>query len=93
MNDNEYPKSHPKWYDVPAVGTKPITGKFSWVLIIIFVIIMEIVIWAVYRYITGVVLQLNFGDPLFYTLHIIAAPTIHLGPIFIFWWFIWITAI
>ncbi|MCK5562231.1 MAG: CPBP family intramembrane metalloprotease [Thermoplasmata archaeon] len=78
-----------KWYGVPAVGTKPIPGKLLWVIIVVSVIIIEIVIWAFYRYITGVVLKLDFGDPLFYSLHIIAAPTIHLGPIFVFWWYIW----
>jgi membrane protease YdiL (CAAX protease family) len=46
-------------------------------------------LWAVYRYITGVVLKLDFGEPLFYFLHIIAAPTFHLTPIFVFWWMFW----
>lgn len=77
-----------KWYGVPAVGTKPILDKPLWVLIMILIIIIEIGIWAVYRWITAP-LFVHFGTYEFYLFHIIFAPLIHLGPIFIFWWYIW----
>jgi membrane protease YdiL (CAAX protease family) len=77
-----------KWFGVPAPGTKPTLSKFSWIIIVLFVIIIEICIWAVYRWATAPIF-VHFGTYEFYLFHIIFAPTIHLGPIFLFWWFIW----
>jgi membrane protease YdiL (CAAX protease family) len=77
-----------KWYGVPPKGERPFYNKWKYVFMLIGIIIIEIGIWAVYRYFTGVVLELQFGDHLFYFLHIIAAPTIHLLPIILFWWYV-----
>jgi membrane protease YdiL (CAAX protease family) len=74
-----------KWYGVPPKGWQPLPGKSKYILIILGIIILEIGIWAIYRLITGPILGLQFGDPLFYYLHIIAAPTIHLLPIILIW--------
>jgi membrane protease YdiL (CAAX protease family) len=77
-----------KWFGVPPKGEIPVYNKWKYVIMLILVIIVEIGIWAGYRYITGVVLELQFGDHLFYALHIVAAPTIHLLPIILFWRFV-----
>jgi membrane protease YdiL (CAAX protease family) len=77
-----------KWYGVPPKGERPIYNKWKYVFMLIGIIIVEIGIWAVYRYFTGVVLELQFGDYLFYGLHIVAAPTIHLLPIILFWLYV-----
>ncbi len=85
---HQTPADDRKWFGVPAVGTKPIPGKFLWVLIVVTVIIIEICIWAVYRWYTAPIF-VHFGTYEFYLFHIIFAPLIHLGPIFFFWWWIW----
>jgi membrane protease YdiL (CAAX protease family) len=77
-----------KWFGVPPKGEVPIYNKWKYVFMLIGIIIVEICIWAVYRYFTGVVLELEFGDYLFYGLHIIAAPSIHLLPIILFWLYV-----
>ncbi len=77
-----------KWYGVPPKGRVPVYNRWKYVFMLIGIIIVEICIWAVYRYVTGVVLELEFGDYLFYGLHIVAAPTIHLLPIILFWLYV-----
>lgn len=76
-----------KWYGVPAKGKQPLPEKWKYVFMIFGVIVIEICIWAVYRWSTAEFFQ-SFGTHQFYLLHIIAAPTIHLLPILLFWWFI-----
>lgn len=73
-----------KWYGVPPKGEQPLPDKWIYVLMIIGIIILEIGIWAVYRYLTAELFE-GFGTHLFYLVHIIAAPTIHLLPILLFW--------
>lgn len=73
-----------KWYGVPPKGEQPLPLKYDYVLLIWIVIVIEILIWAVYRYTTAPYFE-SFGTMMFYTVHIIAAPTIHLIPIIIFW--------
>ena len=48
-------------------------------------IIIEIFIWAGYRILTAPIYG-QFGTTIFFIGHIIAAPTIHLGPILIYWY-------
>jgi membrane protease YdiL (CAAX protease family) len=83
----EYSKEDPKWYGVPAKGEQPIYNRWKYVFLIIFIIVVEIGIWAVYRNLTADLFE-GFGTHLFYLVHIIAAPTIHLLPILLFWWYI-----
>jgi membrane protease YdiL (CAAX protease family) len=75
-----------KWYGVPPAGERPTPEKWIYVLMIFFVMVIEIGIWAVYRYFSAPYFE-NFGTLTFYLAHIIAAPTIHLIPILIFWRF------
>jgi membrane protease YdiL (CAAX protease family) len=87
-----------KWFGVPPPGEQPLpdrvsigrrtifSGKYSYVFMVVGIIILEIGIWAVYRYTTAPILA-GFGTELFYLVHIIAAPTIHIIPILLFWKF------
>jgi membrane protease YdiL (CAAX protease family) len=87
-----------KWFGVPPPGEQPLpdrvsiggrtifAGKYSYVFMVVGIIILEIGIWAVYRYTTAPILA-GFGTELFYLVHIIAAPTIHIIPILLFWRF------
>jgi len=83
----EKPRYDNKWYGVPAKGEEPLPEKWKYVYMIFGVIVIEICIWAVYRWSTAEFFE-SFGTHQFYLLHIIAAPTIHLLPILLFWWFI-----
>jgi membrane protease YdiL (CAAX protease family) len=76
-----------KWFGVPPKGERPLPGKWNYVLIVVGIIFLEIAIWAVYRYTTAP-LFVGFGTELFYLAHIIAAPTIHIIPILLFWKFL-----
>jgi membrane protease YdiL (CAAX protease family) len=73
-----------KWYGVPPVGARPLPPKWTYVLMVFGVIGLEIGIWAVYRYFTAPIFA-GYGTELFFLIHIIAAPTIHLIPIILFW--------
>lgn len=75
-----------KWYGVPPVGERPLPPKWTYVLMVLGVIALEIGIWAVYRYFSAPLFA-GFGSELFYLVHIIAAPTIHIVPIILFWKF------
>ena len=81
-----------KWFGVPPPGEQPLPenwilpGKLGYVLMVVGIIVIEICIWAVYRYTTAPLFE-GFGTELFYLVHIIAAPTIHIVPILLFWWF------
>jgi membrane protease YdiL (CAAX protease family) len=75
-----------KWYGVPPKGEQPLPEKQKYALMILGVIVIEICIWAVYRYTTAPIFE-SFGTLQFYLFHIIFAPTIHLIPILIFWRF------
>jgi membrane protease YdiL (CAAX protease family) len=76
-----------KWYGVPPPGERLLPGKWEYVLMVVGIIALEILIWAVYRYFSAPLFA-GFGTELFYLVHIIAAPTIHIIPILLFWWFI-----
>lgn len=76
-----------KWYGVPPKGEQPLPRKQKYVLMILLIIGLEICIWAVYRKFSAPYIS-PFGSYKFYFAHIIAAPTIHLIPILIFWRYI-----
>jgi membrane protease YdiL (CAAX protease family) len=76
-----------KWYGVLPKGEKPIHDRFFYVFLIIVIILIEIGLWAIYRWSTAAWFE-SFGTHQFYLVHIIAAPTIHLVPILLFWWFV-----
>jgi len=82
----EYSREDPKWYGVPAKGDVPAKSKWGYTFQIIAIIALEILIWAVYRYTTAPWFE-SFGTEQFYLAHIIAAPTIHLLPIVLYWKF------
>ena len=83
IESDTIPENDDKWYGVPPKGEQPLPVRWKYVLMIIGIIILEICIWAVYRYTTAELFQ-SFGTHQFYLFHIIAAPTIHLLPIIIF---------
>jgi membrane protease YdiL (CAAX protease family) len=73
-----------KWFGVPPVGERPLPPKWIYVLMVFGIMALEIAIWGVYRYFSAP-LFVGFGTELFYLVHIIAAPTIHIVPILLFW--------
>jgi membrane protease YdiL (CAAX protease family) len=78
------PPDDPKWFGVPPNGERPLPPGSTYVLEIFGIMVLEIFIWAIYRYTTAPYLA-GFGTELFYIIHIIAAPTIHLIPIILYW--------
>jgi len=73
-----------KWYGVPPKGARPLPGKWRFVAEIFTVILIEFVLWGIYRYISAPYIS-PFGSFKFYIAHIIAAPTVHLIPIILYW--------
>ncbi len=73
-----------KFYGVPPKGEQPLPGRYKYVLLLLLVIAVQICIWAVYRKFSAPYIS-PFGSYKFYFAHIIAAPTIQLIPILIFW--------
>lgn len=82
--EEDDPEYSNKWYGVPPAGERPVKNKTAFIFIILGVILLEFVLWGIYRYFTADFYG-NFGTFWFYVGHIIAAPTIHLGPILIYW--------
>ena len=76
-----------KWYGVTPKGEQPLPEKLIYVLMILGIIVLEICVWGVYRYLTAPIF-VSFGTLLFNLFHIIFAPTIHLIPIIFFWRYI-----
>jgi membrane protease YdiL (CAAX protease family) len=79
-------KKDPRWGGLPPVGENPIPKPSQFVLELILLMILEIGIWGVYRYITAPILGTAFSYRFFF-FHIIMAPLIHLTPIFLYWRF------
>lgn len=73
-----------KWYGVPAKGQRAVPGKGRYILEILGVIVLEFVLWGIYRVVSAPYIR-PFGSLKFYLVHIIAAPTIHLIPIVLYW--------
>ncbi len=89
-----------KWYGVPPKGERPLPekwrfpwgiypppGKWIYLLEILMVIGIEFGLWSIYRWLSAPYIS-PFGSLKFYIAHIIAAPTIHLVPILLYWKFI-----
>ncbi len=76
--------SDQKWHGVPPAGKNALPGKWTYVLQITAVLVVEFILWAIYRNLTADIYG-QFGTFWFYIGHIFAAPLIHLGPIMIYW--------
>ncbi len=76
-----------KWHGVPPAGEKKTPSRWRYLAEITVVLLIEFGLWAIYRALTADFYG-NFGTYWFYVGHIIAAPTIHLGPILLYWVFI-----
>ncbi|MDG6224431.1 MAG: type II CAAX endopeptidase family protein [Candidatus Thermoplasmatota archaeon] len=76
-----------KWHFVPPAGDRPIYSKWKFILGIFLVFLVELIIWAAYRWVSAPIYG-QFGSLTFYLGHIIFAPLIHLTPILIYWKFI-----
>jgi len=95
-NDEEYVQKNRKWFGVPPKGKRAFPQSLipgtkislgpGWNLTvhIAVLIIIEILLWAVYRGVSAPFFA-GFGTTLFFVMHIIFAPLIHLGPIIIYW--------
>lgn len=75
-----------KWYGVPPAGERPLPPRGRYVAEILAVIFVEFFLWGLYRYFTAPIYG-GFGTWKFYVGHIIAAPTIALGTIMVYWRF------
>jgi membrane protease YdiL (CAAX protease family) len=82
VNGTKVTEEDKKWYGVPPKGEQHLPSNYLFLLFL--VIFLEIAIWAIYRSLSAPLFE-GFGDLEFYLFHIIAAPTIHLIPILIFW--------
>lgn len=76
-----------KWHGVPPAGERATPSRTRYLLEISGVLIVEFIIWGIYRYFTAPIYGPGFNMP-FFIGHIIAAPTIHLGPILLYWKYI-----
>ncbi len=73
-----------KWHGVPPAGERRAPSRWRYLAEITVVLLFEFGLWAVYRALTADFYG-QFGSYWFYVGHIIAAPTIHLGPILFYW--------
>ena len=73
-----------KWYGVPPKGDRPLPDKWTYVFMVFGIMALEIAIWGVYRYFSAPLFA-GYGSELFFLVHIIAAPAIHIIPILLFW--------
>ncbi|MBN1389982.1 MAG: CPBP family intramembrane metalloprotease [Candidatus Thermoplasmatota archaeon] len=76
-----------KWHGVPPVGRRPAPGRVRYILEIAGVLVLEFILWGFYRFSTAPIYGEGFNIP-FFIGHMIAAPTISLGPILLYWKFI-----
>jgi membrane protease YdiL (CAAX protease family) len=73
-----------KWHFVPPAGEKPVYNRWGFLLGILIVLLIEFTLWGIYRKLTAPIYGEGFNLP-FFLGHIVAAPTIHLIPIMIYW--------
>ena len=73
-----------KWFGVPPKGERPTPGKWQYISEILAIILIEFVLWGIYRMVSAPYIS-PFGSLKFYIAHFIAAPTIHLVPIVLYW--------
>jgi len=80
-----------KWNGVPPVGRRPISNRNRFLLMILLVFIVKIIVWGIYRYITGsasIFTDTSYGDELNYWVGMVAKPILQLTPVFLLWWFL-----
>ena len=82
-----YSNDDPKWFGVHPKGDNPLPSRYRYLMEIIVLILIEIGLWWIYRHFTADWFA-GFGTYTFYGVHIIAAPTIHIIPILLYWKFI-----
>ena len=75
-----------KWFGVPPKGERQLPGKWRYISEILAIILIEFVLWGIYRVVSAPYIS-PFGSMKFYIAHFIAAPTIHLIPIILYWKF------
>lgn len=76
-----------RWGGVPPAGNKPIVNRWSFLVGLIGVILVEWILWAVYRYLSLPIIE-NAFTRLGFLFHILAAPLIGLIPIVVYWKYI-----
>jgi membrane protease YdiL (CAAX protease family) len=88
LGTQEQMMKDPKWNGIPPVGNRPIYDKYKFLFLILFVFIVKIIIWGIYRYTTG---TLDFftnsdnGREMTYWVGMVAKPVLQLTPVFILW--------
>ena len=73
----------PNWNGVPPVGERPIRDKWAFLGLILVVFIVKIIIWGIYRLITGSVYPFTdpeYGSQIVYWVGMVAKPVLQLGP-------------
>ncbi len=75
------------WGGIPPVGKGKISNKWSFLFILLAVILFEWALWATYRYLTLPIIESAFTR-LGFLFHILAAPIIGLTPILLYWKFV-----
>ncbi|MFO8050406.1 MAG: lysostaphin resistance A-like protein [Thermoplasmatota archaeon] len=91
LGTQEQMKKDPKWNGVPPVGNKPIRNRWRFLWYVLIVFMVKIVIWGIFRYVTGNVYPFTdpgLGDEIGYWVAMIAKPVLQLGPVFLLWWFL-----
>jgi membrane protease YdiL (CAAX protease family) len=91
----------PRWEGVPPVGDRPISkmkfpflpvyGKWAFLLLLLLVFVVKIIIWSIYRYMTGnlaIFTDPESGKETVYWAGMVAKPILQLGPVVILWIFI-----
>lgn len=81
----------PNWNGVPPVGNRPIRDKWGFLSLILVVFLVKIVIWSIYRAITGNVYPFtdpDIGSQLNYWVGMVAKPVLQLGPVILIWWYL-----
>ena len=76
----------PRWGGQPPVGENPIENRYMYLLELLILMGIEIAIWGLYRYLSAPILGDAFSSQFFY-FHIVAAPSIHLTPLILYWHF------
>ena len=80
-------EKEPRWNGVPPVGKNPIYDKWKFIGLILIVFMVKIIVWGIYRYVTGNVPP--FTDRVVgYWTSMFAKPILQLGPVVLLWWYL-----
>jgi len=80
-------RDDPGWNGVPPVGDRPIKNRWKFLGLLLLVFAVKIVIWGIYRFITGNVPP--FTDPVInYSMGTFMKPLLQLGPLVLLWWYV-----